>query len=104
MKMRRPICRWLVSGGLFASFAFALVLAVSPQLHERLHHEASPTTHECAVTLITAGKLQHSSVPVVVVAPEPAFQFGKIPTLNPLWVPAPFLGAAIFEHAPPAFS
>jgi hypothetical protein len=32
----------------------------------------------------------------------PAVQFSKIPALTPCWVQSPFLGARIFEHAPPA--
>ncbi len=95
---------WFVSGGLLASFFFALALAVSPQLHERIHKDATANQHECAVTLIASGKYQQSDAPALVSTPQAAVQFPKIPALNPIWVAAPFLGASIFEHAPPALS
>jgi hypothetical protein len=94
--------RLFVTSGLFASFFLALAFAVAPQLHERIHPDAAAAQHECAVTLIASGKYQQSDAPVLVSAPQPAAQFAKIPALHPVWVAAPFLGASIFEHAPPA--
>jgi hypothetical protein len=94
--------RYLVASGLFASFFLALVFAVAPQLHERIHPDAATAQHECAVTLIASGKYQQSDAPVLVSAPQPAIQFSTIPALHSVWVAAPFLGASIFEHAPPA--
>lgn len=93
--------RAIVSAGFLSGFFFALVLAASPQLHERIHQPIG-AGHECAVTLIASGKYQQSEAPMLVSAPQPAVQFSKIPTLQSVWVPAPFLGACIFEHAPPA--
>jgi hypothetical protein len=93
-----------ISGGLLASFFLALLFAVSPLLHERVHRDAAASQHECAVTLIASGKYQQSDAPVLVSAPQSSVQFSKIPALNPVWVAAPFLGASIFEHAPPALS
>jgi hypothetical protein len=81
---------------------FASVLCVTPQLHERIH--GTSATHECAVTLIASGKYEQSDAPPLIVVPQLAAQFSKIPALNPIWVAAPFLGASIFEHAPPALS
>ena len=88
---------WIV-----AAFLFASALAVSPQLHEKLHKPSA--NHECVVTLIASGKYEHSAAPPLVFAPQPAVSFSKIPALHPIWVAAPFLGASIFEHAPPALS
>ena len=96
--------RTLAASGLLSAFVFALVLAVSPQLHERFHPSAGQSCHECAVTLIAAGKVEHSTVAPLVVIPQPVSFFATIPALNPIWVEAPFLGACIFEHAPPARS
>jgi hypothetical protein len=104
MRKRDQIFRYWVAGGLFASFVLALAFAVAPQLHERIHPGAVAAQHECAVTLIASGKYQQSDAPVLVSAPQPAAQFAKIPALHPVWVAAPFLGASIFEHAPPALS
>jgi len=92
----------VITGGVFASLFLALVFAVAPQLHERIHPDTATSQHECAVTLIASGKYQQSDAPVLVSAPQPAVQFSKIPALQSVWVPAPFLGACIFEHAPPA--
>lgn len=104
MKQRAQSIRLLITGGMFASLVLALVFAVAPQLHERIHPDAATRQHECAVTLIASGKYQQSGAPVLVSAPQPAIQFSKIPALESVWVPALFLGASIFEHAPPALS
>jgi hypothetical protein len=87
---------------LFSTFLFVNVLCVAPRLHAKIHGEAA--NHECAVTLLASGKYEHSDAPPLIFAPQPAAQFSKIPALNPIWVAAPFLGASIFEHAPPALS
>jgi hypothetical protein len=104
MNKRVQNFRLLITSGMFASLLLALVFAVAPQLHERIHPDTAATQHECAVTLIASGKYQQSEAPVLVSAPQPAVQFSKIPALKSVWVPAPFLGACIFEHAPPALS
>jgi hypothetical protein len=104
VKQRAQNIRLFVTSGVFASLFLALVFAVAPQLHERIHPDAATGQHECAVTLIASGKYQQSDAPVLVSAPQPAVQFSKIPALRSVWVPAPFLGASIFEHAPPALS
>lgn len=85
-----------------AAFLWILVLGVSPQLHARIHADADRTDHICAVTLIANGNYDHAAQPPFVNAPFLALQFSKIPTLTPQWVASPFLGASIFEHAPPA--
>ena len=96
--------RAVVASSLLSTFLFALALAASPQLHARFHADAGSPNHECAVTLIATGKYEQSDAPPVLVVPEPAVVFEKIPALAPVWVAAPFLGACIFEHAPPALS
>jgi hypothetical protein len=95
--------RAIVAAGFIGAFLFALVLAAAPQLHERIH-QPDGATHECAVTLVASGKYQQSEAPVLVAAPQPAVQFSKIPALQSVWVPAPFFGACILEHAPPALA
>jgi hypothetical protein len=104
MKTRGANFRLLVTGGLFASLFLALLLSVAPQSHTNIHQDAATGHHECAVTLIATGKCQQNTAPILVSLPRPAVQWGKIPSLHPVWVPAPFLGARIFEHAPPALS
>ena len=101
---RRESLRAIVASGLLATLVFALGLAASSQLHARFHADAGSTNHECAVTLIASGKYEQADASPVFVAPQPAVAFEKIPALAPVWVAAPFLGASIFEHAPPALS
>jgi hypothetical protein len=94
--------RTFVATCVFAAFVWALALSVSPQLHQRVHADASRIEHSCAVTAIASGNCEHAPHPPLVGAPVPAVQFSKVPALNPLWVQSVFLGACIFEHAPPA--
>jgi hypothetical protein len=85
------------------AFFWALALSASPQLHQRVHLDANRAEHSCAVTMIASGGYNHVSHPPLVSAPVPVVQFSKIPALISHWVPSPFLGARIFEHAPPAY-
>ena len=87
---------------LSAAFLWALALSASPQLHQRVHKDANRTEHNCAATMITLGSYDHAAHPPLVRAPAAVVQFSKIPALTPCWVESPFLGASIFEHAPPA--
>jgi hypothetical protein len=85
-----------------AAFLWMLVLSASPQLHARIHADANRTDHVCAITLIASGSYEHAAQPPLVSADALVSQFSEIPALTPCWVQSPFLGACIFEHAPPA--
>jgi hypothetical protein len=85
-----------------AAFLWMLVLSASPQLHARIHADANRTDHVCAITLIASGSYEHAAQPPLVSANALVSQFSEIPALTPCWVQSPFLGACIFEHAPPA--
>jgi|SRR5437667_12037689 len=93
----RAVVTALVSVG----FLWALALGASPQLHQRVHKDASRAEHNCVATMIASGNYDHASHPPLVTAPVAAPQFSKTPALTPCWVQSPFLGASIFEHAPP---
>jgi hypothetical protein len=84
-----------------AAFLWMLVLSASPQLHARIHADANRTDHVCAITLIASGSYEHAAQPPLVSADALVSQFSEIPALTPCWVQSPFLGACIFEHAPP---
>jgi hypothetical protein len=84
------------------TFLWALALSASPQLHQRVHKDANRVEHSCAVTMIASGNFDHSAHVPLVSMPVPSVHFSKIPALTPHWVESPFLGACIFEHAPPA--
>jgi hypothetical protein len=85
-----------------SAFLWALALSASPQLHQRVHPDANRAEHNCAATMIASGSYNHAAHVPLVSAPVPAVHFSKIPALTPQWVESPFLGACIFEHAPPA--
>jgi len=96
--------RALVAAFVSAGFLWALALSASPRLHEWTHADANRVEHTCAATMIASGSYDHASHAPLVSADVPAVQFSKIPALIPHWVQSPFLGASIFEHAPPAHS
>src|SRR5437762_4575130 len=96
--------RAVVAALLSAGFLWAFALSASPQLHQRVHSDANRVEHTCAVIMIASGSYDHAAHPPLVSAPIQAHQFSKIPALIPCWVQSPFLGARIFEHAPPAHS
>ena len=96
--------RALVAAFLSAAFLWTLALSASPQLHERFHPDASRTEHSCAVTLVSSGSYDHAVHSPVVDSPVEAIQFSTIPALDSQWVQSPFLGASVFEHAPPALA
>jgi hypothetical protein len=91
----------LIAACIFAGFLWALALGASPQLHQRVHPDADRIEHNCAATMIASGSYDHAAHPSLVTAPVPAIPFSTIPALTPQWVESPFLGARIFEHAPP---
>jgi hypothetical protein len=94
--------RSFVAVCVFATFIWALALSASPQLHQRVHKDAGRVEHNCAVTMIASGSYDHAVQSPLLDAPATSVQFSKIPALTPCWVQSPFLGACIFEHAPPA--
>src|SRR5436309_11100696 len=83
-------------------FLWALALSASPELHQRVHKDANRVEHNCVATMIASGNYDHAAHPSLVSAPVPAIHFSTIPALAPCWVQSPFLGACVFEHAPPA--
>jgi hypothetical protein len=94
--------RAIVAAFVFAGFFWALALSASPQLHQRVHKEANRAEHNCAATMIASGSYDHATHPPLVSAAALVPQFSRIPALTPCWVQSAFLGACIFEHAPPA--
>jgi len=85
-----------------AAFLWAIALSASPELHQRVHPDANRAEHNCAATMIASGSYNHAAHAPLVSVPVPLIHFSKISALTPQWVESPFLGACIFEHAPPA--
>ncbi|MEY2542283.1 MAG: hypothetical protein QOI22_1885 [Verrucomicrobiota bacterium] len=94
----------VVAAFLSAAFLWALALSASPQLHERFHPDANRVEHTCAVTFVASGSYDYGAPGPLVSAPVSSVHFSIVPALDPQWVQSPFLGASIFEHAPPALA
>lgn len=102
--LRREVGFQITASAVFVALLLALALAASPQLHARLHADSSAVNHECAATLIASGSYDHPAPPVVLLNPQPATAYATIPAFKVVWVEAAFLGASVFEHAPPIVS
>ena len=86
-----------------SAFLLAFVLSAAPALHEHLHSDAAHPHHECAITVVESG-VDTGGEPLRIPGPQPATLFSTVAALHPVWVPALFHGARVFEHAPPALS
>jgi hypothetical protein len=94
----------LIAAFVSAAFLWTLALSASPQLHERFHPDANRVEHTCAVTFVASGSYDYVVHVSAVGSPADAVQFSTIPALDSQWVQSLFLGASIFEHAPPALA
>jgi hypothetical protein len=94
--------RGLLSVMLALAVAVAVVLGSSPELHERLHPDAT-ASHFCVVTLFASGHCEAVSAPPVFAPPEPAPLLGKL-SAAPARSLAPAHFFALLEHAPPALA
>jgi len=95
--------RVLVAAGCIGAVLFALVLSAIPQLHEQIHGASSTSNHECAVTLLTSGKYQHTPTGTISVAqPAPPTSFAH--ALHRVQLVSAHLEFSLLEHAPPAIS
>lgn len=56
-------------------FVFLQALVMSPALHDLVHPDAKSPNHECAVTLLSHGQVETSSVDVGPVLPAPSVLF-----------------------------
>jgi hypothetical protein len=80
---------------------WAMILAVCPELHELIHHDADDEHHDCAVTAIVFGGIEHTPiVPVVADAPAPALDRFDV-FFDAQAAASFFLSCRILEHAPP---
>jgi predicted metal-binding membrane protein len=100
---REFVLRAVIVAGCLAAVLFALVLSAIPQLHEQVHGGSTTVNHECAVTLLTAGKYQHTVTPTIcLVPPTPPAAFTRAP--DSFFLVAARLEFSLLEHAPPAAS
>jgi hypothetical protein len=94
----------VVASFLSIVFVWTLALSVSPRLHEQIHSDATRAEHSCAVTFVSAGSYDHVVPQPSVGLPTAPIRLAIVSMLSPQWVPSPFLGAHVFEHAPPSVS
>jgi len=94
--------RAIVATGFIGAFLFAAVLSSAPQLHERIH-QPDGATHQCAVTLLTAGNCEHTPCDTIALAPPPPKQASALFHRHFQLVSAR-LEFSLLEHAPPAIS
>ena len=84
-----------------AMLHWAMILAVCPELHELIHHNADDEHHDCAVTAILSGGIEHTPiVPVAADAPTQALECFDV-SFDAQAAASFFLSCRILEHAPP---
>ena len=93
--------RAFVASLVLAAFALSIAAAGSPRLHLRIHPDANSSEHTCAATLIASGNYEHHAPPPLVSSLTAPVQFTFVELLTARSVDSIFLGASIFEHAPP---
>ena len=96
------IFRLALVGVLLAGFVLALALAASPELHERIHHDADQQEHQCLATTIGGGCEDALVAPTL--AGFVAVLFAVVPEDHSRAAEAQFLSCCVFEHAPPVIS
>ena len=85
--MRMTAAKKAVSLLCLSLFVLLQALAVSPELHRFLHHDANKAEHQCAVTLLAQGRLNAAPVPVfVIVSPVLIFEIPAHPISAPVIV------------------
>jgi hypothetical protein len=90
--------RAFIGIGVVIAFFTALIIASSPQLHEKLHKVDSK--HACAATMIASGNCEHTAPPQLVPKLENAPN-------SPAFLPKRFqsviasVPSSVQEHAPP---
>jgi hypothetical protein len=84
-------------------FCLAGIASVSPELHKHLHHDADDYGHECLVTTLVSGGVDHSPTAPFVVQPPVAASTELISSKG-IACRSFFLDCSVFEHGPPVLS
>ena len=98
------IPRLALGSAVIAGLVLALLMAVSPELHELVHHDGDAKDHQCLVTLMQTGGCDNTAPEAVVVAAFLATLFGPEPSGESVWVQSVFASGCVLEHAPPFVS
>ena len=104
-RLRHPgSLRLALIGAVIAGLVLALLMAVSPELHELIHHDGDAMEHQCLGTLMQTGGCDDTAPEAIVVAGFLATLFGPEPSGESVWVQSVFASAGVLEHAPPFIS
>ena len=94
------IPRLALCSAVLAGFVLALLMAASPELHERLHHDDDHGHHACLATVLHAGGCDDTA-PAPTLASFVATLFEIAPLDRSRKAESLFLSFRILEHAPP---
>ncbi len=97
---RKPVSHRALSLFCLVPLLLLNALAASPALHHCLHPDADQPDHHCAVTLLSAGKLDLASAPLVVHSLGLGWVTGDF--LPPSATFVPFAYRLLPGRAPPA--
>lgn len=84
-------------------FCLAGIASVSPELHKHLHHDADESQHECLVTTLVSGSMDHAPAAPFVVQP-PVAASSELIASEGIAYRSFFLDCSVFEHGPPLLS
>ena len=98
----RPFLFGGVASAVLLALIWALTLAASPDLHERVHPDAGHEDHDCAAMLFLSGAIGPLVAPTPFALVPPCLPLVRAiaPTLAAGWVLRP-IDRAVLEHAPP---
>ena len=96
--------RLALVGAMLAGIVMAVLMAVSPDLHDLVHHDGGAGEHQCLVTMMLAGGCDATAPEALNVAVFLAPLFGMEPMGESAWVESVFASGSVFEHAPPFVS
>jgi len=84
-------------------FCLAGIASVSPELHKHLHHDSDEAQHECLVTTLVSGGVDHAPIVPFVVQP-PLTDTPDLISSEGIACRSFFLDCSVFEHGPPVLS
>lgn len=103
LSQRISLWRGIIATLVMTGLLMAGWMAVSPELHEHLHHHSNDAGHECLVTTIFTGGVDHAiDVPVMTAPHETVWV--QVRTKRSPWVQPLFLKGSLLERAPPVIA
>ena len=98
----RRVCLTGTALATLLALFWALTLAASPGLHERVHPNADQEGHDCGATLFLSGAAGPVLAAVAFTLAPPCLPLVRLTALTPsvVWAVHP-ADRAVLEHAPP---